>query len=80
MVANVAIDSVVGSVPFLGDIFDVAWQANTKNLELYKQALRGERRTSRDTGFLLMLLAAVVIMVAVPVFLMIWAVQHVWHW
>jgi hypothetical protein len=80
MVANVGIDSVLGSIPFVGDIFDVAWQANSKNLELYKQAIRGERRTSQDTGFLIMLLAAVVLMVAVPIVLTIWFVQHFWHW
>jgi hypothetical protein len=80
MVANVGIDSVLGSIPFVGDLFDVAWQSNRKNLDLYREALRGERRTSEDTGFLLMLLAAVVVIVAVPILVMIWAVQYVWHW
>jgi hypothetical protein len=28
MLANVAIDGVVGAVPFLGDAFDVMWRAN----------------------------------------------------
>ncbi|HET8547746.1 MAG TPA: DUF4112 domain-containing protein [Bryobacteraceae bacterium] len=80
MVANVAIDSALGSIPLVGDIFDIAWQANSRNLELYRQAIRGERRTSRDTAFLLVLLAAVVVMIAVPILLAIWAVQHFWRW
>jgi hypothetical protein len=80
MVANVGIDSVLGAIPFVGDVFDVAWQANSKNLELYKQAVRGERRTSKDTGFLIMLLAAVVVIVAVPIVILIWMAQHFWHW
>jgi hypothetical protein len=37
MVANVAIDTVAGSVPLIGDLFDVAWKSNTKNLELLEQ-------------------------------------------
>lgn len=34
MVFNIGIDALVGSVPVLGDLFDVAWKANRKNLEL----------------------------------------------
>lgn len=34
MVANVALDTVVGAVPVLGDVFDVAWKANKKNVAL----------------------------------------------
>ena len=37
MVANVAIDTLGGSVPILGDLFDVAWKSNTRNLELLEQ-------------------------------------------
>ena len=34
MLANVAIDVVVGAIPLLGDLFDVAWRANTRNVRL----------------------------------------------
>ena len=34
MVANVTIDFAVGSVPVIGDLFDAAWKANRRNLEL----------------------------------------------
>jgi hypothetical protein len=37
MVANVAVDTIVGGVPVLGDLFDVAWKSNTKNLELLER-------------------------------------------
>src|ERR1700755_3329542 len=30
MLANVAIDGVVGAIPFLGDAFDVMWRANRR--------------------------------------------------
>ncbi|MGH9578305.1 MAG: DUF4112 domain-containing protein, partial [Terriglobales bacterium] len=30
MLVNVALDSVVGSIPVAGDLFDVAWKANRK--------------------------------------------------
>jgi hypothetical protein len=50
MVMNVAIDSVVGAVPILGDIFDVGWKSNTRNaalLERYASAPVVTRRSSR---------------------------------
>src|SRR3954469_12181690 len=37
MVANVAIDTIGGSVPLIGDLFDVAWKSNTKNLAILEQ-------------------------------------------
>jgi hypothetical protein len=40
MIANVAIDTVVGWVPVLGDLFDVGWKANTRNLAILEQHLQ----------------------------------------
>lgn len=36
MVFNIAIDAVFGSLPIVGDIFDVAFKANRRNLELIR--------------------------------------------
>ncbi|MFW6359527.1 MAG: DUF4112 domain-containing protein, partial [Chroococcales cyanobacterium] len=34
MVTNILIETLVGSVPILGDLFDAAWKANAKNMAL----------------------------------------------
>jgi hypothetical protein len=39
MVSNLAIDLLVGSVPVAGDVFDLAWKANRKNLHLLDRHL-----------------------------------------
>lgn len=39
MLANVAIDVAVGSIPVVGGVFDAAWKANMRNLELALQDL-----------------------------------------
>jgi len=39
MVANVLIDLLVGALPLLGDIFDVGFRANIRNLELARREL-----------------------------------------
>lgn len=36
MLVNVALDFVVGSVPVLGDIFDIAFKANIRNIDLLR--------------------------------------------
>jgi hypothetical protein len=67
MVANVAIEAVAGAVPFLGDVFDMAWKANTKNVAIFREALHGQRSRRRDTIFVAGLLLALAAIVAVPV-------------
>ena len=47
MVANVAIDAAVGTVPLLGDLFDVGWKANTKNAALLDRHLADPVGTKR---------------------------------
>lgn len=37
MVANVAIDTIGGTVPIIGDLFDVAWKSNSRNLAILEQ-------------------------------------------
>ena len=39
MIANVALEVVGGSVPLLGDLFDVALKANLRNLAIIEQHL-----------------------------------------
>jgi len=42
MLANVAIDVAGGSVPVIGDLFDAAWKANTRNVGLALDGLTGD--------------------------------------
>ena len=39
---NVGVDAVLGAVPLLGDLFDVAWKANRRNLVLLLEHLEAE--------------------------------------
>src|SRR5664279_183263 len=43
MLANVGIEVVGGSVPILGDLFDMALKANLRNLRIIEDHLRGMR-------------------------------------
>lgn len=37
MILNIALDALLGAVPLVGDLFDFAWKANRKNLELIER-------------------------------------------
>jgi uncharacterized protein DUF4112 len=37
LLANVAIEGVVGAVPILGDLFDVGFRANRRNVKILKE-------------------------------------------
>ncbi len=37
MILNVLIDAIVGVVPIIGDIFDIAFKANIRNMKLMKE-------------------------------------------
>ena len=55
---NVAVDTLVGEVPILGDLFDIGFKANIRNLALldgYLQRPAEVRRASRRFAALLVL-------------------------
>ena len=49
MAANAGIDFVVGGIPVIGDLFDVGFKANRRNIELLKRHLH-ERRAGRGAA------------------------------
>ena len=44
MLGNVALETVIGAVPVLGDAFDFAFKANNRNVRLLERALADRRR------------------------------------
>ena len=49
MIANIAIDTVGGSVPYLGTLFDAFWKANVRNIETALKEL-AEPATENPNG------------------------------
>jgi hypothetical protein len=47
-------------------------ESELENLELYRTAVRGERRAGKDWGFLALVMVGLFVLVAVPIFLAIW--------
>ncbi len=57
MALNIGIDYLVGSIPFAGDLFDLFWKANRKNLDLIRERAAGHGEgTTSDYIFVLVLI------------------------
>ncbi|MGI3164758.1 DUF4112 domain-containing protein [Pseudooceanicola sp. 200-1SW] len=41
MIGNAGIDWIIGSVPLAGDLFDVGWKGNLRNVALIRRHLEG---------------------------------------
>ncbi|WP_018719105.1 DUF4112 domain-containing protein [Arhodomonas aquaeolei] len=44
MLANIAVDFAVGSIPLAGDVFDAGFRANRRNVDLLRRTLAARRR------------------------------------
>jgi hypothetical protein len=76
MVMNVAIDVVVGVIPVFGDVADVFWKSNAKNFALLERhAAEPRPATPGDWFFVAGIIAAVVLIAAVPLIVMYWLVH-----
>ena len=64
MLANVAIDTFVGSVPLVGDMFDAAWKSNNRNVALIERYLAAPGATRTSSRLLIGLVVLVLLLLA----------------
>jgi hypothetical protein len=70
MVLNVALDTLAGVVPVAGDLFDVAWKANTRNMALLERYIERPAATKKSSSaFVLAILAALALLAVGGIFL-----------
>jgi NAD/NADP transhydrogenase beta subunit len=76
MLVNLGIEVVIGAIPFVGDLFDIAWKANRRNYKLMVRHIEQPRRhTWKDWAFLVTLVAGTLIVFVSPVVVVIWLVE-----
>lgn len=82
MLLNVAVETVVGVVPVIGDVFDATWKANTRNLALLERHLADPgraRAVSRGfwIGVGLSLAGTMLAMTLLSLWLLLWLLRAV---
>jgi hypothetical protein len=76
MLMNAALDFVLGAVPVVGDLFDIGWKANLRNLALLERHARpGIPPSTGDWIFVFGVIAVLVAVAALPVLLVAWALS-----
>jgi hypothetical protein len=82
MIGNIAVDTLLGSMPIFGDFFDAAWKSNKMNVELLKRATLAQqegsvvRQQAKDWGALMLLIASALAIVAIPIWVLVWLIRH----
>jgi hypothetical protein len=71
MIFNVAIDSLLGAVPVVGDLFDFAWKANNKNLALLERHAQEEHAPSGGDWLFVGLMVALLVFIAIAPFVIL---------
>ncbi len=69
MLVNIGIDTFVGAVPVLGDMFDVGWRANMRNVELLEGHLDSPAESQPANRW---------VVIAVVVALLLLAIGAIW--
>jgi hypothetical protein len=68
MMFNIVLEMLVGIVPVVGDLFDVGWKANVKNLRLIEAHLRDpEENKAADKRFFIILVIAFIVIIAAQI-------------
>lgn len=80
MATNIALDTLAGTVPVIGDLFDVAWKANARNVALLEDHVRSPTpRQQSDRLFFALLVTGLVILIlgiaTLSVLVIHWVVQ-----
>ncbi|HEX3571469.1 MAG TPA: DUF4112 domain-containing protein [Acidobacteriaceae bacterium] len=80
MLANWGIEVLLGSLPVLGNLFDIAWKANRRNYALLTGSMadpQGIRR--RSWLFLAVLCIGLAALLIAPILLLGWLSVHLMH-
>ncbi|SNR57957.1 MULTISPECIES: DUF4112 domain-containing protein [Hymenobacter] len=80
MALNVLLDTIIGAIPIVGNIFDFAYKANDRNVRL----LREHYATGRHQGSGKGLIALILVLLLVVGGLVVWGgyelVRALWHY
>ena len=73
MAGNVLLDALAGAIPVLGDVFDIAWKANRRNVKLLERYLAQPADTARSSAlYVAAVLVGLVLIVGAAVAGAIW--------
>jgi hypothetical protein len=79
MVSNIVIDSFAGTIPVVGDLFDLGWKANVKNIELLEKHLDITKSSQGDRLFIFGLIVVLALIILGFATITFFTVTWFWH-
>jgi hypothetical protein len=80
MVGNIVLETILGSVPVAGDLFDATWKSNAKNIVLMEDHLQvSQQRHPTDWRFVVLLLGVLLLVAIAFATISVLLVQLVWR-
>lgn len=73
MIGNIVLDAVVGAIPLVGDLFDLGYKANRRNLRLMEEHYRAGKHQGSAWGPVILVGIALLGLLALTVFV-IWRI------
>ena len=80
MLINIGIDAVFGSIPLFGNIFDLFFKANTRNMNLMREYYQAGKHRGSVWPLLIGILLFFLILFAVLIYGMYWIGSHIVGW
>ncbi|MBD1850074.1 DUF4112 domain-containing protein [Leptolyngbya sp. FACHB-711] len=82
MVSNIVLETLVGTVPLVGDFFDATWKSNVRNIRLLEDHLQivPPGRRSQNRGFALLLLLGLLLIFIACLTVSVLVLRQVFIW
>jgi len=80
MLGNVVIDAIVGAIPIAGNVFDLFFRANTRNLDLMREYYVEDKHKGRGWPVLLAIFLVLVIVFGVVLVIVAAIFSRLWDW
>ena len=78
LIFNLLLDSIVGSIPILGDIFDMTYKANVRNLKLMEEYTDLGQHRGSGKGVIFILILSLILMFVFLVWLVLFIIKGSW--
>jgi hypothetical protein len=75
MFGNILLDTIIGSIPIIGVIFDAWFKANNRNIRLLKEHYNEGKHRGSGTGLLILIGLIFLVILAVFILLVVWLIQ-----
>ena len=69
MLVNLALDSTIGAIPILGDLFDFVYKANRRNVDLLTRRHISRKSSPGDWLFVVAAIVAAGLAILMPIFI-----------